>query len=137
MASPDQGSILTVSGTDIATTYVAAGTGTTKQLGACSIVRVMPLIVLSSGTSVTGLKCKLQASYNGTNWFDLASNLDDGTAVGTVEVEHTYTQSANSTAQYSFSLREPRCIPNLRVLAKSTGAAGQAGDSFTFYAIAW
>ena len=149
---PPQGQILSVAGTNIANSYVAAGTSATLEAGRrTKRLRVYVRVVTAVGSNLTTITAKLQHRYNDPTgaanggpltlgWQDLPSTLNDvqGAAQpkgSTFEIEHAFTVAANQTNDFSFYLDEPEGIPDLQCLVKAN-AAGIAGDSITVYAAA-
>lgn len=89
----------------------------------------------------TGGTVKAQVSYDGANsttaaavnWKDIY--LTD-VSTGTVAIEHTITPGAGATAWVALATTSTRNAPYVRVLGKSTGAAGGTGDTLDVWAVA-
>ncbi len=126
------GSLISLTGTANATGYTA---GTAFQPGTRR-VRFHVQCIRSSGSGATVTTVKLQFRYNdGTvtsAYADLPSTLD--TASGTLEVEHAFASTANTTTSFSFYLAVP-CNADVTVNVK-VNSAGQTTDNTTVYGVA-
>ena len=126
------GLIYKLSGTGITTTYQAGGN---KGAGnGVAPKRHFPFLaqLLASGSNITGVTIKAQGSVDGTSWFDLTSTND---LTGTAAVDQTFStiDATNHTVSGSISVNDIWYF--LRVQAKATGGAGQAGESISIYAL--
>ncbi len=83
--------------------------------------RYSVVAALINTTNITAVVIKLQASRDGTNWYDVAS-VDD--ADGDLEVEHTYNTIVSHAIAGSFYTDGG--FTYLRVAVKVSGGAGQA-----------
>ncbi len=78
----------------------------------------------SSGTNITAVVLKLQASRDGTNWYDVVSVKD---ASGVSAVEHTFNTVVADVI--SGSVYTDGGFKYLRVAVKVSGGAGQATET--------
>lgn len=136
---PPFGQVLAVAGTNIATSYVAAGTSGVINVGRkVKRLRLYLHFVTAALSNLTTITVKLQHRYSDPagatrGWQDLPSSKSDVGA--TAEIEHTFTVTANQTSEGYFFLDEPEGILDLQLLVKAN-AAGIAGDSITVEASA-
>lgn len=132
---------LTVLSTALTTSYVASGDIPVAR--ARRRIRFTAVNVRSAGSGATSTKFKLQQRFNDgttqTAYVDLPSSLDDVQAgppiYQTLEVEHTFTTSANATTTNTFYLDVPEGVCEITVNVK-TNATGQAGDATRVYVAA-
>lgn len=128
--TPDLGTVLDVAGTDLTTSY---SYGSAQDIGGCSVVRCSVAVTGKSATSVTGTSVKMQGSYDGTNFTDVATVMD---STGTTELEHSQNPTASTTLYYSFH-GDPRLFKGgVRFCVKIAGTAG-TGDEVLVKAEAW
>jgi hypothetical protein len=124
------GTVLSLAGTALATTY--ATPGTTFYGGRPKKFRVTYTLVTITGTAITSLQAKLQACDGdptvSTNWYDIESAEDSDAVQGAVYVEHSYT-GITGPAKLVQSITCDGGFQAVRALAKATGGAGQAGES--------
>ncbi len=124
---PDIGTVFSVSGVSIPTTYATTGLGEKFQLGRASKARFVVTIVTAS-SSMTLYTLKLQG-YDATaaGPCDLAATLD---STGVTAAEQASPAIATTTTvTFSFSA-DLRGFDTVRVCGKATGASA-AGDSVT------
>lgn len=130
----DLGSVLSLTGTDLATTFTASSA---IQVGRAERIRFYAKHVRTSGSGATTTTIKVQARYVGggvtTGYLDLCSNLED--ASDTREIEHAHTSTANATTYSQFVLKDAHDIVDLNVSLK-VNATGQTTDNTTVYAVA-
>lgn len=133
-----QGVALSLSGTNLKTTYTA---GDPIAVGRARRVRFSVHSVRSSGSPATTTTVKLQMRYVdgsiSTQYVDLPSHLDDVVGAAqpkgsTYEIEHAFTTSANATTDNTFHLDRPEAIVEMTVNLK-VNTAGQSGDSTVVY----
>lgn len=130
---PDLGAVLSVSGASLLTTYVA---GSSLPVGGAAMTRFTAYLTGKVASPINSFVVKLQSRHDATvaDWSDMASTRDDD---GTEELEHTYTATSTSTADYYSFHVDPRVALNgLRVLCK-VSSTGAAGDSCVVYGAAW
>ena len=126
MRTIDLGTILSLTGASILTTYAE---GAAKAVGSAGRVRATLRVVSIGGTAITSVQAKLQASSDGAaGWHDIESQGDED-ATSTTALEHSITITAGTTQEVSFAVEGP--FDFIRLAAKATGGAGQAGESLT------
>ena len=119
----DQGNVVSLSGTAILTTYVAS-TGLTY--GDAETVRYTVKAVFAAASVITELVFKVQASADGTVWYDLPSH-DDVT--NEWSVGNNLKAVKGATIAHSISCAGS--YENLRVAVKALGGVGIVGDTVT------
>jgi hypothetical protein len=132
--APDLGSVINLAGPSA----LANGTynpGTTFHAGRTGSLAVWLRVSFDAATTVTGIVLKLQATYDGTNWWDIPST-NNATTIDT-QIEHTVAASAGNTVNYLLATESHRLSLNgMRVVAKGTGGATKTGDIVLGYGTA-
>lgn len=124
---PDVGTVLSLTGAAMPTTYTGAGLGAKFALGTSAKARFVVTIVTAS-SSMTAYTLKLQGfDAAAAGPCDFVAQLD---STGTVALEQVSAAlSASGTATFSFNA-DLRGFDTIRVVGKATGASA-AGDSVT------
>lgn len=127
MTDRDWGVVFELDGAAMLTSYVAPALVDYSQFAGRVQRRRYSLFaqLKASGTDVTGVKLKVQASADGTDWYDVESTDD---ASGTVAVEHDFTAIVSHTITASVSLDAG--FAYLRAAMKADGGVGQATETF-------
>lgn len=133
MISNDYGVVFELDDTDITTSYQTPSS-TTSDTYASRVQRRRYSILaslLSVGTNITAIVAKLQASKDGSSWYDVVSTDDaDGDPFLT---EHTYDTIVDDTISGSFYTDGG--FNYLRVAVKAVGGAGQATETLQVSAL--
>lgn len=134
MINKDWGVVFELDGTAMTTSYQMPSSVTYDQFVARVQLRRFSLLaqLKTSGTTVTGVKLKVQAAAGPTSpvWYDVESTDD---ASGTVAIEHDFTSIVSHQITASISLTGG--YPLLRIAMKADGGAGQATETFQIKAV--
>jgi hypothetical protein len=89
----------------------------------------------ASGTNLTSVQFKLQASYDGTRWVDVATIALDATNTTTAVVAQSVTAVAGDTVVAAYRTQAHRLLNFHRLVGKATaGGALVAGDAVRAFA---
>jgi hypothetical protein len=125
------GTVLSLTGTGITTSYQA---GTKLYCGRPTKVRFSAKAVAAVGTSMTSFEVEVLGSDDDVSYYPVASL--DATDEGFLPLdEHSYAISG-APVTVEASVEVPGNIKFLKVQAKATGGAGQAGESIIVNALA-
>lgn len=130
---PDNGTVLSITGTSIPTTYTGTGLGSKFYLGTASKARFV-VTVVTAASSMTAYTLKLQGfDSTAAGPCDFVAVLD---STGTTALEQASgALSASGTATFSFHA-DLTGFDSIRVAGKATGASA-AGDSVTVTCVAF
>jgi hypothetical protein len=132
MLAKDWGVVFELDGTAITTSYQAPPAITRDQLTGRGQRRRFSILahLKTSGTNITGIKAKAQASADGSSWYDIET-IDDASA--TQAVEHDYTTIVSHVINGSFYTDGG--FRYMRVQVKADGGAGQATETLQVLAL--
>lgn len=131
MTTVDLGTVLSLSGTAIHSSYVA---GSTMYGGLPSAIRLSAVAVTIAGTNSTSVELEVMASEDGTNFYAVTSQDDEDEIIAPLK-EHTYA-TGGGAGTLRMSLIVDGRYKFLQLNAKFTGGAGKAGESITAKALA-
>jgi hypothetical protein len=87
------------------------------------------------GSAVTALNFQLQASFDGTNWFNAPVNLDESAPPDTTVTPGKLIVAVSATVSFVLPPINIKTYPNVRWVVDHTGATA-AGDLVTMTAFA-
>lgn len=107
--------------------------GAAFYAGASNVLKFYVAATDAGTSNITSINVKLQESYDGTNYFDVATSKSDGTADNTVE--QSLSTSAGTTARCH--LYTTRHVAGLyhRLSVKANGGATKADDAVAITAV--
>jgi len=125
--------LFALSGPDIVTSFVA---GTPLYVGRPALVRAHAQVRAGVTSQLQGVAFKWQGTIDPrdpTAWTDVVSERDD---TGVEALEHTFSAPRDSRLTYSWRV-DARGFGAMRLLGRSAGGAGLAGDRVIVFGTDW
>jgi hypothetical protein len=96
------------------------------HVGAAGDLAIWVEATADNATALSAIAFKLQTSYDGTSWADVATDKADGSS--SAQVDQAFAVTAGATTRGWLLTQRHRLSNHARLLAKGTGGATKAGD---------